>query len=96
MFFPPLDKRLASYQRRLDESLLPKEDVGDFRTITDTSDSRDGLITFLKEQAISSRLYDHHLNEFDNQLSTKKSTYGDRYTNGSYSPCDAHLSQLSR
>ncbi|KAL6892176.1 hypothetical protein GGI43DRAFT_414293 [Trichoderma evansii] len=75
-----IDKRLASYQRQLDESLLPKEDVGDFRTITDTTESRDGLINFLKEQAISSRLYDHHLNEFDNQLSTKKSTYGDRYT----------------
>lgn len=72
---------------------MPKEDVGDFKSITDTTDSREGLIAFLKEQPISGRLYDHHLNEFDNQLSTKKSTYGDRYTSGSYPPSDAHLLQ---
>lgn len=84
---------MNAYQRQLDDSLLPKEDVGDFKTITDTTDSREGLIAFLKEQPISGRLYDHHLNEFDNQLSTKKSAYGDRYTSGSYSPSNAHLSQ---
>ncbi|KAH6605407.1 hypothetical protein Trco_007114 [Trichoderma cornu-damae] len=67
-----LEKHLAAYQRQLDESLLPKEDVGDFKAITDTTVFRGELIAFLKEQPMSNRLYDHHLNEFDNQLSTKK------------------------
>ncbi|KAL7800260.1 hypothetical protein V8C37DRAFT_398480 [Trichoderma ceciliae] len=75
-----LDKYLAVYQRQLDESLLPKEEVGDFKAITDTTVCRSDLIVFLKEQAMSNRLYDHYLNQFDNQLSTKKSTFGDKYT----------------
>lgn len=31
---------------------------------------------------MSNRLYDHYLNEFDNQLSAKKSTFGDKYSAG--------------
>ncbi|RFU80147.1 hypothetical protein TARUN_2062 [Trichoderma arundinaceum] len=75
-----LEKNLASFQRQLDESLLPKEDVGDFKAITDTTVCRGDLIAFLKERSMSTRLYDHYLNQFDNQLSTKKSTFGDKYT----------------
>ncbi|KAL7948665.1 hypothetical protein V8C42DRAFT_315125 [Trichoderma barbatum] len=74
-----LEKHLAAYQRQLDESLLPKEDVGEFKALTDTSGCRGELIVFLKERAMSTRLYDHYLNEFDNQLSAKKSTFGDKY-----------------
>lgn len=79
-----LDKNLAVYQRQLDESLLPKEEVGDFKTITDTTVCRGDLIAFLKEQAMSTRLYDHYLNQFDNQLSNKKNTFGEKYTAGQY------------
>ncbi|KAK1244383.1 hypothetical protein MKX07_003182 [Trichoderma sp. CBMAI-0711] len=75
-----LEKYLAAYQRQLDESLLPKEDVGDFKAITDTTACRSELIAFLKEQPMSTRLYDHYLNQFDNQLSAKKSAFGDKYT----------------
>ncbi|KAH0524001.1 hypothetical protein TsFJ059_008926 [Trichoderma semiorbis] len=75
-----LEKHLAAYQRQLDESLLPKDDVGEFKALTDTTTTREKLITFLKEKSMSNRLYDHYLNEFDNQLSAKKSTFGDKYS----------------
>lgn len=81
-FLVSLEKHLAAYQRQLDESLLPKDDVGEFKALTDTTTTREKLITFLKEKSMSNRLYDHYLNEFDNQLSSKKSTFGDKYSAG--------------